>query len=153
VATPQGRYCVGHMLRNRKYGSPFSHVPLGDRGGVRQATSHLRPERTSAAKAPEPCEVDGCSRPKKGRRWCGPHYYRHLRHGEVFVEVPIGSGSQTLIRSQIRDRDMAVVEVMRSKVNALLPIARTAFLSDPSYLITMAEDAATIVAGRQLVER
>lgn len=37
------------------------------------------------------CSVGGCGRPHYSRTWCGPHYSRWQKHGDVMPEVPIGS--------------------------------------------------------------
>lgn len=36
------------------------------------------------------CSVDGCDAPAWRVGWCGTHYQRQRRHGDLFTHIPVG---------------------------------------------------------------
>jgi hypothetical protein len=107
-----GELCEPHYRRVRRNGDVAAHLPIGrsravcsvpgcdafvDAGGLchghdqrRRRTGHVQPELPLGWRLQgDECAVDDCTRTPWARGYCGTHYKRALKHGDVGGDVPI----------------------------------------------------------------
>ena len=79
-------WCRGHYQRVQRHGDPGSVEFRRSPGPV--------PLKLLARKSePEPCTIEGCSAPIRGRGSCNRHYQRWYRTGDPEpAEAPLRSG-------------------------------------------------------------
>lgn len=78
-----------HRWRVREHGEP---------GPAESVKNRRRKER-------QPCEIEGCERPRKGARWCHLHTERIRRTGEAGTVQPL------LVRGRVKARSDGYVRL------------------------------------------